>query len=158
MKLEDQAGVSLVKSGELGEVTFFRYSLTINRQHQDKETAVLDEVFSWIRAAGISELQSVSASYAKGKKVLLVTMSFSDNVFANIFINMESQETGYVKGIEIAGTKSLYVYNSAGETAFTSDCIPQKEYQFTQNSNEENSTWLGLVAASLESQEVEAIS
>lgn len=156
MKAEDQAGVELAQKGALGEVTFLRYSLTVNQQHQSQEEAILSEVFDWLKGAGATELKSISASYGRGKKVLIITMAFTKNILANLFINMESTRLGFNKKTELAGTESLYVFDSASETAFSSDCIAPSDYQFTKV-NPDNHEWLNVINASLISGEVETV-
>lgn len=153
MREEDQAGVSLAVKGKLGKVRFFRYSLTVNYRYQDQQEAILSEVFDWVKAAGVRELHSVSASYAKEKKVLVVTMAFADKVLANVFINMESRQGGFIKKSEIAGTKGLYVFSSENEAAFTSDCLLPAEYQF-KAINPANIPWINKINTSLASGEV----
>ena len=156
MKLEDKASTELMLSGALGKRCFFRYSITVNRQHQEQETALLSEALDWLKEAGVGELSSVSASYGKGKKVLLVTMAFPNNVLANLFINMESTRPGFIKKMEIAGTESLYVFDSERETAFTSDCVKPTAYDFA-NVNPLNHDWLAAINSSLVTGEMAVI-
>lgn len=155
MKLEDQAGAELAAKGALGKVTFLRYSLTVNQQYQNQQAALLSEACDWLKAAGVTELRSVSASYGKGKQVLLVTMAFAD-VLANLFINMESQQSVVVKKTEIAGTNCLYVFDSASEPAFQSDCIPPVAYQL-EAVNPLNHEWLNVINTSLITGEMEVL-
>lgn len=157
MKLEDQASLGQVKQGNLGDVTFFRYALTLPQEYQGQQDALLSEVIDWIKGAGVTDLHSASASYAKGKKVLIITLSFGKNVLANLLLNMESVSAGFVKKSEIAGTKGLYVFNSESETAFTSDCIQPPSYQVPPL-NQANQEWLNAINTSLVTGEVEVLS
>lgn len=155
MRIEDQAGIQLVLKGDLGAVTFFRYSLTLKGQAQDQDP-LLSNVFDWIKAAGVTELKSVSASYGKGKQVLIVTMAFSNNVLANICLNMTGKGLGYIKKTELVGTKSLYVFDSESESAFTSDCVVPANYDLI-TVNPLNQPWLNLINTSLISGEMEVV-
>ncbi|MBP1043010.1 hypothetical protein I6N95_18505 [Vagococcus sp. BWB3-3] len=157
MKLEDQASLAQVKQGNLGKVTFLRYSLTLPQEYQEQQDALLSEVIDWIKGAGVTNLHSASASYAKGKKVLVITLSFAENVLANLLLNLESVKTGFVKKSEIAGTKGLYSFNSESETAFTSDCIQPPAYQVVPL-NGANREWLNVINTSLATGEVEVLS
>lgn len=155
MRIEDQAGIQLVLKGDLGAVTFFRYSLTLKGQAQDQDP-LLSDVFDWIKAAGVTELESVSASYGKGKQVLIVTMAFSNNVLANICLNMTGKGLGYIKKIELVGTEGLYVFDSESESAFTSDCVVLANYDLI-TVNPLNQPWLNLINTSLISGEMEVV-
>lgn len=132
MKLEDKACVDLVKEKKLGKVSFVRYSLSLNKQHDGKLDMILSELYTWFEEMGMKEVKELSVSLGKGGQVLLVTGQFEGAILFNIFINLTQTTDGFVKKLEVAGTDGLYVFNSESEEAFVSSCIPKKDYEFEE--------------------------
>lgn len=146
MKLEDKSCVELVRKGQLGKVTFIRYTLILeNIENYEK---VLSEFYSWSKMLVASEVISISVSHVKNKKGILITGKYSSEVMFNIFIAENTFEKGFIKKVEVVGTKGLYMFNSETEEAFTSTCIKKKKYDYL-DLDPENEEWIDQIKKEL---------
>lgn len=151
MKLEDIACLKKIETNSLGDITFIRYSLVLDElTHYEK---VLSEFYDWVKAMGITGVENVSVSSLKKKSGILITGRFREQMMFNFFLTKEKNKKGFVKKVEVAGTKGLYVFNSESEEAFMSTCITPKGYEYIEV-NPKNSEWIELINHELKSQEV----
>jgi len=136
MKAEDQSAVTLAQSGQLGEINFFRYFLSAGNLSKEQIPSAVYEAYEFAKALGSS--QEIYASASQNESVLLITSKSQAGYIINLFFDFTKKTQGITKQVEIAGTKGIYQFDTASETAFWSDFLsPEADYDFPEATEKE---------------------
>lgn len=150
MKLEDKKICDMIQQNDLGNVKFFRYSLTINTNQKQEEKWLLAEMFQLLHESGQQTIKQLTASHAKDERATLLTLEFEDHVMANLFIGYASDVTTYTKVLEVVGDKALYQFNSDSPTAF-STTFTKESYAVDQTIDlSRYETWFNMMTQSIQ--------
>ena len=148
MKRENQAAITAVRDGKVGDVCFARYSLHAPNKPFEVISLHIKEAFDWVREVnGKKELKDLYATVNPEKTVWLVTCQFASGTMANLFFDFSGD--AYVKQMEVAGTEGLYVFDSSIERAFQSDFLKQHDVKPERESGAQADDWWGLAEESL---------
>ena len=148
MKRENQAAVTAVRDGKVGDVCFARYSLHSPNKPYEIIGLHIKEAFDWVSEVnGQKELKDLYATANPEKTVWLVTCQFAGGAMANLFFDFSGHT--HVKQMEVAGTDGLYVFDSSVEQAFQSDFLKKHEIEPESESGVQANDWWVLVEESL---------
>lgn len=136
MRLEDKSALSLAQSGQLGEIRFFRYFLSIGNLNSTK---IPNAVFVGYQfAEKFGKLQEIYATFSKDEKVTLLTGKSKDGYIVNLFFDFTNQTNKPIKQVEIAGSQGIYQFDTTTENAFQSNFLTtDEEFFYTDASVQE---------------------
>ena len=148
MKRENQAAVTAVRDGKVGDVCFIRYSLHAPNKPYETIGLHIKEAFDWVSEVnGKKELKDLYATANPEKTVWLVTCQFAGGAMANLFFDFSGHT--HVKQMEVAGTDGLYVFDSSVEQAFQSDFLKTHGIEPESESGVQADEWWILAEESL---------
>ena len=154
MRAEDLSAVNLAKSGQLGDINFFRYFLSIGNLAKTQIPTAIYEAYEFAKELGAD--QEIYASANNDESVILVTGKNAAGYIINMFFDFSNPSTTPIKQVEIAGTKVIYQFDTASEKAFWSDFLAsENDFVFEEAGDKELNFFEKVKASYLENKLVD---